>query len=61
MMNGPSTAKWRPTVSASTSEDEATRDKEDREFELDDKGESANYPKCARKFEKDLDKAHASL
>ena len=28
MMNGPNTAEWRPTMSVSTSEDEATRDRE---------------------------------
>ena len=30
MMNGQNTAKWKPTMSASTSEDVSTRDRENR-------------------------------
>ena len=40
----------------STSEDEATRDRESREFELYWKGESADCREYAREYEKDIDK-----
>ena len=35
MINGPKTDEWRPTTSVSTSEDEAARDRDNKEFELD--------------------------
>ena len=38
LTNGPIMAEWRPTMSESTSEDEATRDRESEEFELDCNG-----------------------
>ena len=57
MMNGQNTSKWKPTLSVSTSEDEHVRDRENREFELDYKGESADYRDRVRECEKDLDKA----
>ena len=61
IMNSQSTADWRPTMSVSTSEDEATRDRENRELELDYKGKSAYYRKRVREHEKDLKKACALL
>ena len=41
-------------MSASTSEDESTRDRENRELELDYKGDSADYRKRVRECEKTL-------
>ena len=35
MMNDPIVAEWRPTMPSSTPEDEAVRDRENREFEID--------------------------
>ena len=61
MMNGPNTAEWRLTMSVSTSEDEATCDRENRELELYCKGESTDYRKHVREYGKDLCKAHESL
>ena len=61
MMNDQDTAKWKPTAWARSSEDESTRGRESREFELDCKGESADYRKRAREHEKDLGKARALL
>ena len=61
MTSGQNIGKWKPTVSASTSEDESTRDRENRNFEVDCKGESADYRKRAGECEKDLDKVHALL
>ena len=61
MMNGQNIAKWKPTMAVSTSEDVSTGDRENREFELDYKGESADYRKRVREYEKDLDKACALL
>ena len=48
MMSGQGRAKWKPTASVSTSEDESTRDRESREFELDCKGESADHRERVR-------------
>ena len=61
MMNSPNTVEWRPTMSASTFEDEATRERYNREVDLDYKGESADCCKRVREYEKYLDKAHALL
>ena len=52
MMNVQNIAKWNPTISVNTSEDESTRDRENREFELYCKGESADYRKHVREHKK---------
>ena len=51
----------RTIMSASTSCDEALRDRERSDFELDYKGESAAYRKHVREYEKDLDKPRTLL
>ena len=61
MMSSQNTAKWKPTMLVSKSEDESTRDKENREFKLDHKSESSNYRKRIKECEKHLCKARALL
>ena len=48
-------------MQVSEAADEAARDRENREFELDYVGESADYRKRVREYTKYLSKAHALL